>query len=542
MKYTQHNLLPRARWLGTAAAFCLTAPLWANAVKGPSSSATPYLDLSNAFSGQSTIYSILTVGDSVNNKPDGTPYRMVGIPDGLGAYDNNNGTFTVLMNHELSANQGGVRAHGDTGAFVSQWVVNKSDFSVLNGQDLIQRVSLWNGSAYTAPIAGPNINFDRFCSADLPEISAFFNAATGLGTQNRLFMNGEEAGNEGRAFAHLVTGPAAGTSYELPRLGKFSWENSLANPASGNRTIVIGTDDSTPGQVYLYAGTKTNTGNDIERAGLTNGTLFGIKANNTPAESRTTGVDAVPNNRDVGTFSLVALGNTETLSGTQLQAASTAAGITEFLRPEDGHWNPLKPNEFFFVTTDRFSDLKETGVGQDGRTRLWKMTFADLDNVSLGGSLEMLLEGGPGPLGSPGQMFDNMTVDSFGNILMQEDPGSNPYLAKIWQFNPTTRELVEVARHTPTFFLPGSPNFLTQDEESSGIIDITSIMGATNGDRWFLFDVQAHYGIPGELVQGGQLLAMRLAPVPEPSTYGLIGAASLLGLVALRRYRRNKAA
>src|SRR5262249_35020479 len=33
---------------------------------------------------------ILTVGDSVGG------YRMVGIPDGLGAFDNGDGTFTVL--------------------------------------------------------------------------------------------------------------------------------------------------------------------------------------------------------------------------------------------------------------------------------------------------------------------------------------------------------------------------------------------------------------------------------------------------------------
>src|SRR6266545_4718830 len=49
---------------------------------GPSSSQSPYL--LPAASGVVT-RSILTVGDSVNTKPDGiTPYRMVGIPDGLG--------------------------------------------------------------------------------------------------------------------------------------------------------------------------------------------------------------------------------------------------------------------------------------------------------------------------------------------------------------------------------------------------------------------------------------------------------------------------
>src|ERR1044071_3494216 len=49
-----------------------------------------------------TFTPIITTGESVNNKPDGvTPYRMVGIPDGLGAFDNGDGTFTLLANHEL---------------------------------------------------------------------------------------------------------------------------------------------------------------------------------------------------------------------------------------------------------------------------------------------------------------------------------------------------------------------------------------------------------------------------------------------------------
>ena len=40
----------------------------------------------------------------------------------------------------------------------------------------------------------------------------------------------------------------------------------------------------------------------------------------------------------------------------------------------------------------------------------------------------------------------------------------------------------------------------TTDEESSGIIDGGSMLG----DGWFLMNSQAHYGIAGELVQGGQ--------------------------------------
>ena len=75
-----------------------------------------------------------------------------------------------------------------------------------------------------------------------------------------------------------MTGAEAGDSYELPLLGRMSFENSLANPASGVKTVVMSTDDSTPGEVYLYVGTKQATGTAVEKAGLTNGLLFGIAA------------------------------------------------------------------------------------------------------------------------------------------------------------------------------------------------------------------------------------------------------------------------
>src|SRR5262247_3795817 len=100
-------------------------------LQGPSSSQTAYVVPTHA---GVTTRSIMTVGDSVNLKPDGiTPYRMVGIPDGLGAYDNGDGTFTLVMNHELPVNVtgttgtpvGGIRAHGNASAFVSRWTIDK---------------------------------------------------------------------------------------------------------------------------------------------------------------------------------------------------------------------------------------------------------------------------------------------------------------------------------------------------------------------------------------------------------------------------------
>src|SRR5262245_35796138 len=170
----------------TAASVAVAAP---GSSSGPSSSQSPYVVRSQP--GVVT-KSILTTGDSVNLKPDGvTPYRMVGIPDGLGAFDNGDGTFTLLMNHELGSTAGVMRAHGALGAFVSRWTIRKDDLTVVSGQDLIQNVATWSTatSSYNAP--GKGVAFQRLCSADLPAVSAFWNADSGLGYDGRLFMDGE---------------------------------------------------------------------------------------------------------------------------------------------------------------------------------------------------------------------------------------------------------------------------------------------------------------------------------------------------------------
>ncbi len=424
--------------------------------------------------------SILTAGDVVNG------YKMVGVPDGLGAFDNNDGTFTVLMNHELGNTSGVVRAHGSTGAFVSKWVINKSDMTVISGADLIQNIKLWNSATnsyitYNGAFPSASAALGRFCSADLPAVSAYYNSITGKGTMARIFMNGEESGNEGRGFAHIVTGPEAGTSYELPSLGKFSWENSVANPRSSDLTIVGGMDDATPGQVYFYKGTKTNSGSEIEKAGLSNGRLFSVAVSGMLVE---TGASVPAANT---TFSMVDLGDVRNMSGTTLNTNSNNAGVTNFLRPEDGAWDPTNPNDFYFATTNAFNSP----------SRLWKLHFNNLDSIENGGTIAAVLDGTEGQ-----QMLDNITIDNSGHVLLVEDVGGNAHIGKIWQYTIATDELIQIGRHDTTRFLNGSANFLTQDEEASGVLDVQAILGPGK----FLIVDQAHYSIPGEVVEGGQLL------------------------------------
>ncbi len=446
-------------------------------VTGPSSSQPSYLQ---PLVPGSTVTSIITATNVVGN------YTMAGLPDGLGAFDSGNGQFTVIMNHEMANNAGAVHAHGQTGAFLSKWVINKSNLAVVSGTDVIQTVNLWTGTTYTAYSAtNPSTlaAFTRFCSGDLPPVSAYYNSATGKGTQERIFMNGEEAGNEGRAFAHIITGPAAGNTYELPYLGKASWENYVACPFQSDKTIVVGMDDTTPGQVYVYVGTKKTSGLDIDKAGLTGGKLYGVAVLGLLNEVSS----GVPS---AGTaFNLLDLGSIQNSTGATINTNSNNMGVTNFLRPEDGAWDPSNPRDFYFVTTNSFTSP----------SRMWRLRFNDITNPELGGTIEAVLNGTEGQ-----KMMDNIGIDHFGNIMIVEDVGGNIHNGKVWQYKIASDALSLFAQHDTTRFITGGANFLTIDEEASGIIDVQEILGP----GMFLTVDQAHYAIPGSAVEGGQLLAL----------------------------------
>jgi secreted PhoX family phosphatase len=478
--FTSHVFLYRLRGANKLKNYVALKQSVTSGITGLSTSTPPYLVPVQA---GVSFTSLLTAGDIVNG------YQLSGIPDGAGAFDNNNGTFSFLLSHELGGTVGTARAHGNKGAFISKWIMNKKDLSVVSGSDLIQNVYLWSPSGYTLFNAS-NIStrsvFNRFCSSDLPSVTAFYNPLTGLGTQERIFMNGEESGSEGRGFAHIITGSAAGTTYELPYLGKFSWENSVANPKMQNKTIVVGTDDATPGQVYVYVGTKTNAGTDIDKAGLSNGKLYGVAVSGLSTEVSTSFPAA-------GTaFALTDLGNIRDSSGAALNTISNAKGITNFLRPEDGAWDPTNLNDFYFATTNAFT----------APSRLWKLSFKDINNPELGGTISVMLDGTEGQ-----KMVDNLGFDNGGRLLLQEDVGNNAHNGKIWQYTPSTDALVLIAKHDPNRFETGATQFLTLDEESSGIFDAQSILGP----GMFMLVDQAHYAYSATspaVVEGGQILTM----------------------------------
>ena len=148
-----------------------------------------------------------------------------------------------------------------------------------------------------------------------------------------------------------------------------------------------------------------------------------------------------------------------------------------------------------------------TTASEANNCRLWRLRFDDIEDPEGGGTIEILLRGDEGH-----KMLDNVTIDRLGRILMDEDPGNSTRIAKVWLYAIDTREFIQVAGHNPKFFdgtTPNNPDFITQDEETSGIIDAADVLG----DGWFLLDVQAHKAnADPELVEGGQLLALFVDP------------------------------
>jgi Bacterial protein of unknown function (DUF839) len=477
-------------------------------VTGPSSSQSPYV-LPSAPGWQTT--SLISVGDGA--KENG--YVMAGIPDGLGAiagkfeegnYVADKAFMTVFMNHEIPNTLGVARAHGSTGAFVSQWTIHLNTLQVKWGQDLIQDVQLWDpvGGQFVPGGGTPAARFNRFCSADLPKASALLNPATGKGFAGRFFMDGEENSADGRAFAHVITGSEKGTSYELADLGRMAFENTLAHPGSGDKTVVFETDDTTPGQVYLYVGDKKTTGNPVERAGLTGGKLFVLKVTNGGANYANGPVARENNGAINGTFSLVDVSDSRA-SAAVLDTASIARG-TSFARPEDANWDTQNPRVLYFVITGANID------GKAQNARLYKLTFDSITNPT-SGTIEFIIERTPNAAATPPEpgfaQFDNITVAGDGSVMVQEDPGGNAYLARTYQVNPATKQATAVLQSDAARFAAPNPPPFNNDEESSGIIEVTDIVKSANwfeqGRRYFLADLQAHYPNGAELVEGGQL-------------------------------------
>lgn len=459
---------------------------------------------------------LATAGDLI------TGNVIKGIPDGMGAMANRNGSVSILTNYEHSITnpfvKTGEKPNAIWGASISKFNYSPRLGSITSADnDFIQSVNFWHYSgakwvtdpAGAAPVGAPAGSFgwglQRFCSANLAPASALSFKESGkvLGYEDHMYFVGEEVGDASRAFAFDMDG----VGYQFARMGTASWENLVTAPKPGKNTVVLGLEDgsATNSHVHMYVGEKQTTGNNFEKAGLNNGKLYVL---NVPtAGSDNVFRTAIGKNKPTAVEFKVVDWNQ---SITDFDKAVTGSG-TEFARVEDGEWDPNDPNVFYFVTTESNKDAIATApnpatptVSRDGGA-LWRLTFKDSQNPLSGATLEMLLNGGESIYMSKP---DNIAVTKNGIVLIQEDPGNNDHVARVVGYRIKDQKVATVAKFDDKYFAKGAAELITTDEESSGIIEVTDLL-AKKGDKNTYFFLNAQVHTPNLLVARPDLKGRR---------------------------------
>jgi hypothetical protein len=455
----------------------------------------------------------------------GQQYRMVGIPDGLGAHANGDGTSTLFMNHELpfaTLSEPGVGGPKNRGAIVSKWILDE-DGDPIAGRRAYDSIFAEDSFLGPAPEVGNEAQMprqlSRFCSG--------FLAGPRHGFDRRIYLTNEEEGTAANTFDGRGGQSVAifdGELHTLPALGRSSKENSVVQPGRGTRTVIFPMEDGPPtldNQLYMYVGKKDRSAGAsvLERNGLADGRLFVFRSLDPARNSeRTFTAGSV-----LGEW--VEIPNAEELTDTGLEAASDAVGAMTFVRPEDAAFNPRNRHELFFDTTGSSSDADD-GVNELGRLyslRLHPGNPLRPARLSIVYNADTVVAAGGDIALSP----DNM--DASRHYLMINEDGTTESRAvmaakgrdgSIWRFDLVKRPVHAVgvdpstATRVAQLDPPGRDGVSVGPGvwETSGIIDSSAMFGA---DTW-ISDVQAHPpttapGGPTVTVEDGQLFLMRPA-------------------------------
>ena len=515
------------------------------------------------------VSSLLTNGEFTNglNRGDSV-YTAPGIFDGLGAYDNGDGTYTVLANSELGAAAGVpylVDGVALTGARISKFIIDKDiDNDASNGY---QSAVISGGIAYTSIIdangdrvtaaAQLNGGFNRFCSGSFEEANKFGNRR---GFVDAIYLTGEEA-DEGLFYA-LDT--ETDTMYALAGLGRGGWETAIQVDTGSRNTVgVILMDDNTA-PIYLWVGEKSDSkrADFLERNGLAadQGNLYTWVPTGGSIGAGA-GTAGVPDSADLnalalgtaaaGRWVLVGSGTqVAEMTEAQLRSAANALGALQLSRLEDANINPDNGQQLVFATTgnsafggaDTFGNLitldlsdafnRRGLISSSNGTDLTviydgdrQIAAWDAVNGNNNGVIDDAERGAFGAtiIRNP----DGLTWSEDGFIYVQEDRSVDKAFfaqqeASVWKVDASATDSVtgqalserwlQIDRTAvPTPYGQTDPNPADYGNwESSGIIDVSAIYGEEAGSL-FLADVQAHnltngnIGGNGYLVQGGQL-------------------------------------
>lgn len=501
--------------MALAAAGCAAMASFATAADrfiDPYESAPPYVQPASP---RTRVSPLVTVGQQVplTGQP-GDLFRFVGIPDGMGIYDNGE-SLVLLVNHEFNFNVGGPAGPLPTGSRISEFVLERrpsrlDPLRVRSGRYAIERVYDVDGQLV---VPGPN-GIARLCSA--------FLGGTNVGFDRPIYLNGEESqspdtfdGRGGLAWATFEGG-----AWALPRVGRAAWENVVAVPFTGSRTVLFALEDGPSSgngvnsQLYMYVGEKDpGAPGALAKNGLDNGRVYAFVSDDAAVSSEAT--FNVKGSSVTGHWVEIDWNQTDVA----FNQASLDAGAFTFIRIEDGANDYRHPGTFYFATTGK----RNEPINLYGR--LYRLDFSPLDPLGAATTLTLLLDGSEGIV-SP----DNVDLNSHGELAIQEDPNYNladlglTRDSSIWVYDVDTGALTRIAEldrdAARTHALaadPGNSSVASSDVpggwETSGIINAEEYLGRGS---WIL-DIQAHSLriVPvSETVEGGQICYLHWTPQP----------------------------
>jgi Alkaline phosphatase PhoX len=474
----------------------------------PYASAPPY---AQALSRKTVLEPIVTTGQHVPLLEGGVgdTFLFRGIPDGMGARRDGD-ALTLLVNHEFRNNVGTPFGTLPNGARVSELALGftkggaKASVSVRAGA--YEFTHIYSGETLTEIVSPPR-GLSRLCAG--------FLADERVGFDQPIFLHGEENpppltfdGMGGIAIAD-----ADGTAYTMPWLGHAEWENVVAVPGTGSKTVVFLLEDgpTLASQLYMWVGDKQPAAIDpLSRNGLKDGTLYVLVSDEAALNSEAT---LTSQGESTGVhWATVDPGTTDV----DLEDAAQHAGAFGFVRIEDGAADKTTPGVFYFVTTGSPGTVNPFG-------RLYRLTFDPANPVGGAATLTILLDGSEGIV-SP----DNIDTNKHGEIVICEDPNYNLAtelnLARdtsLWVYDVNSGRLRRIAQldrqsayahaiaadtgnSASTIGTPGGWEF-------SGVFDAEPWLGRGS----WIVNVQAHtlrIAPTEETIEGGQILHLVWTP------------------------------
>ncbi len=528
------SIMRMSKFAGLALAGLMVLAL-AGVVVMPAIAATPYPPMMQGQNGY-TVTAAFTVGEMVNG------YQPPGILDGTGAFDLDENTVRVLVNHELNDTLGYAYelANGTqlTGARVSFFDINKETREIVNAGLAYDTAHDRQGNLVTDPLqinegdTGTINGFSRFCSAQ-----GYAKGTFGF-VDNIYFTNEETSASGGRhphggsVWAVDVNG---GAIWGMPQLGRGSWENVTAvDTGTEEHVALLLGDDFESAPLYLYIGRKNALGDGsfLDRNGLADGRLFVWKAkggDRDPEVFNGTGSvregKFIPiNGRDQGMKGQPGYDSEGYLDDVTMRSLADSKEAFSFSRPEDLHTNPADGTQAVLASTGRGQLFPSDNWGTLYLIDVdFKLNQGQGNQLNADGTITILHDSddfGDFGIRSP----DNLVWSDDGYIYIQEDRSTSPSSlfgaesgreASIMRLDPATGDFIQVAEMDRSAVAPegstdGDPDDLG-DWESSGILDVTDLFDTAEGERLLFGTVQAHSirdGIIADdnLVQGGQLI------------------------------------